>query len=53
MAVTIAEFLASVGFKADEGSLKSALAKVAGFGAAAPWPPARLLPASCASPKAK
>lgn len=33
-AVTIAEFLASVGFKADEGSLKSALAKVAGFGAA-------------------
>ena len=34
MAVTIAEFLASVGFKADEGSLKSALAKVAGFGAA-------------------
>nr|DAJ52304.1 MAG TPA: tail tape measure [Caudoviricetes sp.] len=34
MAVTIAEFLASVGFRADEGSLKSALAKVAGFGAA-------------------
>lgn len=31
---TIAEFLASVGFQADEKSLSSALAKVAGFGAA-------------------
>jgi hypothetical protein len=30
---TIAEFLASVGFKADNRSLKSALAKVAAFGA--------------------
>lgn len=31
---TIAEFLASVGFQADEKSLSTALAKVAGFGAA-------------------
>lgn len=30
---TIAEFLASVGFKADENSLKSALSRVAAFGA--------------------
>ncbi|WP_298998171.1 hypothetical protein [uncultured Desulfovibrio sp.] len=33
MAVTIAEFLASVGFQADEASLKGALAKVTGFAA--------------------
>lgn len=33
MAVTIAEFLASVGFKVDETSLKGALAKVTGFAA--------------------
>lgn len=34
MATTIAEFLASVGFKTDEKSMKAALTKVAGFGAA-------------------
>ncbi len=34
MAAPIAEFLASVGFAVDSKSLKSALAKVAGFGAA-------------------
>ena len=34
MAATIAEFLASIGFQVDEKGLKSALAKVAGFGAA-------------------
>ena len=34
MAATIAEFLASVGFKVDEKGMKSALTKVAGFGAA-------------------
>ncbi len=34
MDATIAEFLASIGFKTDEKSLKSALTKVAGFGAA-------------------
>jgi hypothetical protein len=33
-AATIAEFLASVGFQADEKSLKSSLAKVAAFGVA-------------------
>ena len=33
MAVTIAEFLASVGFQADEKSLKAALLKVTGFAA--------------------
>ncbi len=34
MAATIAEFLASIGFKVDEKGMKAALAKVAGFGAA-------------------
>ena len=34
MTATIAEFLASVGFKADEKSLKAALTKVAAFGVA-------------------
>lgn len=34
MAATIAEFLASIGFKVDEKGMKAALTKVAGFGAA-------------------
>lgn len=34
MATTIAEFLASIGFKVDEKGMKAALTKVAGFGAA-------------------
>lgn len=34
MAATIAEFLASVGFRADEQSMKAALTRVAAFGAA-------------------